>query len=134
MKKLLWKLFPPAEVVAVKLEIEKYLSQSTALGVPKILIDTALEVTQDKRAIVEAVTSENISPERIALFAIINAIADLIPTGQYHTYRGVLGMNGSEMLGIWNKAQQDAMDRGYVTEEIRREECSWLIQQIKSVG
>jgi len=134
MKKLMWKFFPPPEVTAVKSAIEKYLSESTALGAPNILVNTALDVTQDVEAIVETVKSENISPERIALFAVINAIADLIPTGQFHTYRGVLGMTGTDMLEIWNKAQQDAVDFGYLTVEKRKEECSWLTQQIKSVG
>jgi hypothetical protein len=94
---------------------------------------TALVKKQQEKTIY-SIRVDQMKPDHLALMLITNALAGRLQSGQFHTYRGVLSMTGTELLNIWDAAIKQLHAKGYYSDAKYEEDRTWIRNEIKSVG
>jgi len=76
------------------------------------------------------------SPRQWCYAAIANVAGDILETGRYHVYRGVLNPlgPGPEMLSIYDKAIDELVQIGATTTDNAEKEKMAIRANLKSVG
>ena len=135
MKKVLKKLFAPKEVRLVFGLLDEashkfgYSSFELVRGlVERYTLDNTAEITKSVR--------NGIPPRTILYAAIANYSGDLIASGQYHMYRGVLNPmgKGGDLLAIFDGSIDEMNNMGAIDDREADEQKSGIREQIKMVG
>jgi len=82
----------------------------------------------------KAVTVDGQPPLHVALNLIVNLCGGDLASGNYHTYRGVLGMRGAARRTLFQRAQSMMVERGLIDQEDADEGLSFLVEQIREAG
>ena len=130
---MLSKLFQPAEVKNTVAEIDAFLSQHAALCRDIIRTD-AVRLANVKDKTVHSIRNDGLKPDQLALILITNVVGRHLTSGKHHTYRGVLGAVGVDMLKLWSAAVSAMQQRGYYSAEEAQEDMRWIQAEIKNVG
>lgn len=133
LRRLLWSVFPPSEVVATCQCIREFLAGASVFTPPE-LEHLALRAAKDAEKTIYSVRGEHITPDHLALILVTNAVARLIPSGAYHSYRGVLNGAGQSMLETWDRAIATLTSKGRYTNVQASEDRAWIRAQIKCGG
>ncbi len=133
IQKLFWKLFPPFEVRLTKEAVDAFLNTypSTCTELIRAGVNNFL---RDTERVVYPIRIDHMKPDQLALILITNVLAEHLQSGQFHVYRGILGMVGQDMLKLWDIAAKDIRKLGYHTEEEMQKELTWIREQIKQMG
>lgn len=94
----------------------------------------AVSLARSAEQTVFSIRIDGLKPDQLALILICNVLGRHLSSGEHHTYRGVLGFMGSDMLQLWTKAIATLRERGYYTDEQANDDMSWIKEQIKNVG
>lgn len=78
--------------------------------------------------------AEKFSARAVVLTVITNAIANVLPLGTYHVYRGVLNIQGHQLHALFGWAVSGIEQAGSMTSEKANEERAWIRRQIASAG
>jgi hypothetical protein len=133
MHSLLWKVFSPYEVRLTVAEAKAFLAKSA--GASRSLIEPAVvSLARDAEKTIYSVRIDHMKPDHLALLLITNVVGNQIGSGSHHTYRGVLNGLGTDLLAIWNGAQQALLERGYASEAEVAKDNQWIQQQIRDAG
>jgi len=133
MQKLIWKFFPPYEVKTTLEETRAFLGQTAELC-RSIIEPEVTALVRDAEKTMYSVRIDRIKPDHLALLLTTNVLGKQIGSGSHHTYRGVLGMEGKDMLKVWHAAQEAMLERGYASEQEVAEDNKWIQEQIKGAG
>ena len=77
---------------------------------------------------------ENESPRTLMLLLLSNLSRQYVTSGHYHTYRGLLSMTGTGLLGLWNYATGELEKSGVITKEDSDFAKIRIAEEIKEVG
>lgn len=79
---------------------------------------------------------DTVEYEKIASAWISSVTFDLLASGKYHIYSGMLDplRNGPQLLNVYNGVMEQACKDGYITKEELREQKEYLGECIKKVG
>jgi len=129
------KLFPPKEVkeaIGMLEEAEREFS-SKDFHLVKGYIEKVLRSQPDK--FVEII-KQGETPRQWIYSTISNIAGDLVESGNYHIYRGVINPMGpgNELLKIYNKAIDKLVEMKVLDNERAKKEKDALQENIKSVG
>jgi hypothetical protein len=140
LRNLVWRILPPPEVTDTRRHVRTFLADATHLdsgaGVffPPEVERLALRLVSDIDRTVYSIRVDKKQPDELALILITNVLAGLLPSGRYHTYRGVLSGAGTAMLAGWERSLTQLRERGYYTDEQVQQDREWIRKQIKEVG
>jgi len=130
---ILSKIFPPYEVKVTLGEVDAFLNQHAFLCKDVVRSEVAsLAKVADKT--VHSIRIDHMKPDHLALVLITNVLGRHLSSGQHHTYRGVLGMVGSDMLKVWSAAISRLKERGYYSADEADQDMQWIRDQVKAVG
>ena len=125
--------FLPIEVKKTLKEFKAIMKQFDGLCSRIVEPEVIAEIKNVDKT-VHSVRVEGKAPDFIALLVITNVVGRHLQCGQYHIYRGLLGMVGEDMVQLWNFTQRQMKVRGYRTEEEIAEDNKWLKDEISRVG
>ena len=77
---------------------------------------------------------DKLIPSDLTLILISNMIQQLLLSGQYHVYRGVLGMIGQDLLTLLCFVIERLQQSSFYTLEEATEEKNWIKGQLKDIG
>jgi hypothetical protein len=72
--------------------------------------------------------------EELVLNVLWDVAYNLVTSGTYHVYTGVLNFTGEQLKTVCHNAAKEAKDKGYLTEEDYKTVMSNLSYGIKTVG
>lgn len=129
------RVFPPKEIKDVLdtlNEIEAEFDNS-GFQLVKRHIKNAIRITPD--AVIDGIKQLKSSREWVYSW-VVNIAGDLVESGQYHLYRGIINPMGpgNELLKIYNKAIDKLVEMKVLDSERAEKEKSALQENIKSVG
>ena len=126
---------PPREVKSTIAQIEIFLNDETFSYARSLVETNAKALVKEKtEKVIYSIRIEHKKPDHMALISIINVINILLPTGQYHIYRGALDAVGSGMLKIYDAAVNEFLVQGYTTEAEAEDDRKWIRHEIETVG
>lgn len=135
MLRLLWRLFPPPEVSATRRHMREFLRRITpTYPLPGELKRRAIALTRDAEDIVRVVRQERRPPEQVALVMLSSTAIDLLTSGRYHVYRGVLSGEGHALSSVFARCMSELQERGYQTAEKTQEAVQRMRIEIKKLG
>jgi len=88
----------------------------------------------NKTKIREIMLANNISPKRAAYTWVNNVAGDMLESGQYHVYRGVLNQMGNDLLNIFDETTDELCRMGEFDEAFAAQQKGMIMQSIASVG
>lgn len=77
---------------------------------------------------------EGVSPRVLVYNAIVILAGDLVTTGEYHVYRGALGVVGHNLLKLFDKAIEGLAQNGAIAANCADEQKAEIREAIKNVG
>lgn len=104
-------------------------SSFDALVKPRIV-----NLLKDVDKTVCSIQNDGISPRNLIFLLTSNVAGELVSSGWYHVYRGVLSMQGQELLNIFNIAVKELEKSGLHTKEESEKDFEWIKNEIKSMG
>ena len=83
---------------------------------------------------VVALVKEGVSPRVQVYNAIANLAGDLVESGEYHVYRGVLNQEGQDLLRLFDTAIDRLAQNGAIDSNYADTQKAGIRKSIKSVG
>ena len=96
--------------------------------------DEVLSTLKDKEVVERCLIEEDIPPIAIVYCAISDIAYNALALGTYHTYRGILGMKGTQVLSLFNFASKQKIKYDLLTEVELKDEVIKLKKLIAEVG
>ena len=93
-----------------------------------------VSLIRDEEKTTYSINEEGISPRTLVFLLITNVIQTILSTGKYHVYRGTLGLQGQDLLRVWDRSTEQLAELGYYTATQSQEDKNWIREQIKNVG
>lgn len=91
-------------------------------------------VTEGEEKTIASIKQDGLSPRTLALLLLSNVLGSHLASGQFHIYRGVLSMPGTEMLKAFRFIVEELVKTGYHTNEAVQEDMEWVQRQIQNAG
>lgn len=133
LQRLIWKLFPPYEVRATIAEVRAFFDAHLFLS--RDLVESGVRtLLRDVPRAIHTVRIDGVKPQHLALMLISNVLANELPSGQHHIYRGALGISGNDMLSMWITTIEEMRKNGCYTDAQAEKDMKWMQDQIKEVG
>jgi len=132
-QQLLRRFFTPLEVKATVGEIRTFLGLRDWLS-RDVISKAAIALAKDADTTVHSIRIDGMKPDRLALLLILNVLGADLQSGRHHTYRGILGVVGTDMLNMWTAAVQTMRQRGYYDVTEAEEDMQWVRRQIEQAG
>lgn len=135
----LWKSTSTPEVQAALSELDRVREELSGAGVDsRVAFDAikpgVVELIQDAEKTTASIATDGLTPRTLVFLLIAKAARQLIPSGRFHIYRGVLSGQGKALYAIWMSANKELEKVGIQpAQEVIAEE-SWMLQQIKNAG
>lgn len=83
---------------------------------------------------VVALVKQGVSPRAQVYNAISNLTGDMVESGHYHVYRGVLNSVGEDLLRLFDLATDELVQLGTIDAKFAKKQKADLRKNIKSVG
>ena len=71
---------------------------------------------------------------RVSIANLYNITFDMVASGQYHLYRGILNPIGQQLNHVCRESLKKACNKGYITQEEMHEQFEILSDRIRNVG
>lgn len=133
MKKVLWRIFPPIELTATKSNATSFVMAHT-VATRDAVLNRIFHLLNDTERTVYSIRCDHLKPQHLALLLVSNVTSTMLQTGQYHTYRGVLNAQGSELLNLFILSVEFMLEGGFTSAEETEKDHQWILQQIREVG
>jgi len=127
------KIETPLEVIQTREEIITFLDNNNNFATDLIKKEALVYADMTEQT-VHTIRIDKMQPDELALILITNVIGIAIPSGNYHNYRGILNLQGSDMEKIWKLTVNKLYERGYYTKEKVDEDLEWLAKEIRIAG
>jgi hypothetical protein len=119
------------ELETIEKDANSAFFQSAAFNTIKPYV---VRLIKDKEKTVCSIKEDKMTPHNLVLLLITNVTGELLSSGRYHIYRGILNMTGTGLLAIWHYAISELEKSGYYSSEQAKEDNEWINKQIKEVG
>lgn len=80
------------------------------------------------------VEREGGDPEHLALLLVSNIAGEMIRSGRYHIYRGILGMQGTQIKHLFLKTISTMNEKGYSTLDETEKDRKWIEDTTRDSG
>jgi len=135
VRRLVWRLFPPTEVKAVRAHMRELLRRlSPTYPLPAAFERRVLAMNGDPSRVVRLVRDEHQAADYVALVLLYSTAEALLRSGRYHLYRGVLSGEGHALNSVVTRCMAELEQRGYQTKEKTQELTQRLRDEIKKLG
>ena len=133
---LITKIFPPKEVKAAIGILDEINLKFNNKGFKMVRNYIEKAIFSNPKKFVEIMQSENESPREWIYMKIANIAGDLVESGQYHIYRGILNPQGpgSHLLQLYDMAVDEIVKMGKLDIEKAKQEKKALRKNIENVG
>jgi len=129
------KIFLSKEIKAVlSILDELYYEFDTYLSFKMVKKQAEKMVLANKGKLKEIIIKSNISPKRTAYSWINNVSGDMLESGEYHIYRGMLNQTGDELLKIFDISTDELVKLGDMDKEKAYKQKENIRENIKSIG
>ena len=91
-------------------------------------------IRADKKDVVEGIAKDGRDPAEIALTALWNVSNQVVSSGRYHVYRGILTDQGKGYLYAYKKTVDVLLDKGFIDKEEAKSNRKSIKENIKSAG
>lgn len=91
-------------------------------------------IRSNEAAFAKAITDLRISPEQIIAAEVANVSGDMLETGEHCIYRGVLSPTGQQLFALFQRALEEMVRMGAISEDKKLEDIGGLSSTIKTVG
>ena len=127
-------LFQPKEVKAalLALEIVQQRAPNSAFALIKSELRSLLVDQADKT--VASIKEDNLQCETLIHLLMTNVLDRQLCSGAHHRYRGLLSMQGENLLELWDYAVKQLSKSGFYDQEKAAHERRWIRSQIQRVG
>lgn len=134
-RRLFWYFSPPYEVKLAMMELIAFLKQQdTSLSCLEIVFRDTKALLKIAEKTVYSIRIDGMKPDHLALMLITNVIGHHLTSGRHHIYRGLLSIEGRDMLKLWNTAVYALRERGFYTDAKVEKDMKWIREQMKNVG
>lgn len=137
MINMVMRLIAPAAIKQCLAELESLATEIAEPPFPKEIIDrTSSKFLRRKGwpTYVKAVDVEGMKPQNIAMYLLYQDCYDSLCSGNYHSYRGALGMSGNAILKAFNVINTRLVEASVLKPEVAEEDCKALKEGIKAAG
>ncbi|MEQ1741452.1 MAG: hypothetical protein ABL869_02975 [Candidatus Nitrotoga sp.] len=134
MRILLWKLFPPYEVVATKNALKEFLDVHDGLARSRIEEILLGYLKRNPKTVVDSIRLNHKTPHQVALCIVVALLRIQLGSGNFHTYRDRLSMGGENMRSVWSAAVDELVKEGLESPEGAKEARAELAEDIHSAG
>lgn len=93
-----------------------------------------VQLINNKEKTTASICDNKISHRNLVLLLITNVIADILPSGEYHIYRGTLNILGQDLLNLFNYAVTELEKSGFHSTQEAETDKQWIKDQIQNVG
>lgn len=93
-----------------------------------------LELLKDTTCTRASITEDGRSPDELIYLLASNVANEMLCTGRYHVYRGVLSGSGHQLLAAFTKASEMLVECGFQTKEEHEKDIQSLRKEIKGIG
>jgi hypothetical protein len=134
LKRLLNTESKPPQEIEGALEIldeAEHMLNSPGFQTVRSIIERMLHEHPDKFA---EITSGDIHPRQWVLTTIANVTGDLVESGEYHVYRGVLMDHGKELLKLFDAVVDELIKMKVIDSHDGKEQKAAIRENIKTVG
>ena len=121
----------PKEVKDTCYEIESGVFDNIAASAIK---NAAIDLARDKEKTIYSIKEEGVSPAILAHILITNSIQELLLSGQYHVYRGILNAVGNAMVDCWDNSVDQLEILGRYSPQEAEDDKNWIRNEIKLIG
>jgi hypothetical protein len=135
-RRLVARLFPPAEVEWTKREILKLASVEDFTSVEGILATrrATLQGARNADQMAYSIRVLGYTPKALAAYMVSMTSFELLGSGQYHVYRNVLNGDGHALHALFFRALSVLVEEKKVTEEEANQRSAELKTAIAEVG
>lgn len=79
-------------------------------------------------------TEKGLTADNFVLYQTVETSFNLLMTGRYCTYRGVLNMEGQELRRLHTYANKEMKKRGYMDPEVADDNIQYLDEELRNLG
>ena len=109
---------PPNPLEAFYNELDLIEKHIRSLAFPTVRPIVEKDFESDSARMIDAIKSPPFfTPRSITCSKLLNACGDLLETGNFHIYRGVLGIHGEQILKLYKDVFQYGIASGMATKE-----------------
>jgi|BioPla2DNA2_1021312.scaffolds.fasta_scaffold36180_2 hypothetical protein len=129
-----WGTFSKKKEIQLCIAELRKMSKELSTAALDIVKPRIYEYLKDTDKVVYSLQEDKVTPRNLVLLLVTNAIAEKLPTGQYHIYRGVLGLEGQSLLNLYDYAIDELEKCGFLSVEEAKKDKDWIREQISVVG
>jgi hypothetical protein len=126
-------MFKPFEVKATCRDIDAFLQADNGLCIETVR-KGALSLAHDTDKVLYSIRVNHMKPDELALTLIYNVLTRNLQSGSLHVYRGILSMEGQDMLRLWHATAKELVKRGYSSTHEYETESAGIVEGIHSAG
>jgi hypothetical protein len=115
-------------------EIAEEISFITICDMTPVVNTLQKIIDNNKDQIITMVTEKNRTIESLALMFLKQDLDARLSSGEYHLYRGILGIQGEGLMKAYRIVNDRLYKHGYITQEIRDTDLKSLSDDIKNGG
>jgi len=123
----------PTEVKTCIYEMNRIEQESNCMAFKEIK-PALVSLIKDADKTVYSIKNNGLSPATLVNLLITNVISKTLPSGKYCTYRGVLSLQGNELLRLWDYCVNNLETYNYHSKEQANEDKRWIRHQIRECG
>lgn len=127
-------LFTPKPIKLLLNELDLFEHNADLSGFHLVKQKVIQNIKANKVAFAKAMTDTRISSEQIIAAEIANVSGDMLETGEYCIYRGILSPSGEQLMALFQRALDELVRIGAISEEKKLEDIGGLRSTIRSVG
>ena len=127
-------LFTPKPIKLLLNELDLFEHKVDLSGFHLVKQKVIQNIKANKVAFAKAMTNSNISSEQIIAAEIANVSGDMLETGEYCIYRGILSPAGEQLMTLFQCALDELVRIGAISEEKKLEDVGGLRSTIRSIG
>jgi hypothetical protein len=106
----------------------------SGIGFEDIKNKVESNLLKDKKEIAKIISQDGISPHEIVYFGINNNVREMLESGQYHVYRGVLNFMGNYFLNAFCISMDELVKMGAVSKDDGEEYKSIVKDNMNQMG
>ena len=138
VRKWLWLIFPPFETSLLILEVNAFFKKNDKNPLnfgSDIVQKTVIKmIKKNPEMVVYSLRIERKKVDELALTLIGIVAGQLLGSGNYHVYRGLLSMSGSSIRGIYSSVFEELHVKGFITDKELQNTRENIQRDIQAVG
>ena len=127
-------LFTPKPIKLLLTQLDIFEDKIDLPGFNLVKQKVTRNIRLNEVAFAKAITESHISSEQIIAAEVANVSGDMLETGEHCIYRGVLSPRGEQLMALFERALDELVRIGAISEEKKHEDVGGLRSTIRSVG